>query len=214
APLPPVPMVHPLGAWVSGLGSAGKAVVLVASLAAVGAGAVVTRGGTSPPTAPRAEPPVVTTAAPQLTRRGLAARPLEVTPAPERPPVPMSPPRAPAPPAASRASPSSEAPSTASSATGGAAAHTETLAAERALLDGVRGSLRARDPAGALAGLDRYAATFPSGALAEEAEALRVESLAAAGRGDDARSLGARFRSAHPSSLLQPAVDDALRSIP
>lgn len=213
-PLPPVPMGHPLGALVGGLGSAGKAVVLVASLAAVGAGVAATHGRTSSGPPPRSEPAhVVATASPPRTPRAVAPSPHEASPAP--PPAPSASAHGDsAPPVARRAQAPAEAPTVLAPATPLLAPRAETLAAERALLDGVRGSLRAHDAPAALIGLDRYEAAFPSGALAEEAEALRIESLAAAGRGDEARRLGARFRSAHPSSLLAPAVDDALQSIP
>jgi outer membrane protein assembly factor BamD (BamD/ComL family) len=90
----------------------------------------------------------------------------------------------------------------------------ETLAAERSLLDEARSALRAGDASGALRDLDLHAQRFPAGILAEERDAMTVEALVAAGRADDARAAGARFRGAHPGSLLQPMVEDALKSIP
>jgi len=91
---------------------------------------------------------------------------------------------------------------------------TETLAAERSLLDEARSALRAGDAPGALGDLDLHAQRFPAGVLAEERDAMRVEALVAAGRVDDARAAGERFRRAHSGSLLQPMVEDALESIP
>ena len=51
-----------------------------------------------------------------------------------------------------------------------------------AIAEGLRKLRRERDPAGALAALDRYRARFPAGAMARESERLRVEALVALGR--------------------------------
>ncbi|HEY8922899.1 MAG TPA: hypothetical protein VIU64_00890 [Polyangia bacterium] len=62
------------------------------------------------------------------------------------------------------------------------------LAEEGELLGRAVARLRqARDPAGALADLDRYAARFPSGLLHREAQAARVDALLLARRTDEAR---------------------------
>ncbi|MGH7434423.1 MAG: hypothetical protein ACRENE_01980 [Polyangiaceae bacterium] len=88
------------------------------------------------------------------------------------------------------------------------------LRAEREVLDRARSSLSEGDAAGALALLDRHASEFPQALLAEEREALAVQSLVIAGRYDDARGRAARFRAAWPGSLFLPAVDASLASIP
>ncbi len=64
--------------------------------------------------------------------------------------------------------------------------------ARRALADG--------DAAGALRQLDDYESRFPRGALVEEAEVLRVESLLAQGDKSGAARVGGRFLAAHPDS--------------
>jgi hypothetical protein len=88
------------------------------------------------------------------------------------------------------------------------------LRAERTLLDRARAALLHGDALAALASVGEHARRFPHGALAEEREALRVEALVSAERYDEARTTAARFHAARPGSLLTPAVDTALRSIP
>jgi hypothetical protein len=56
-----------------------------------------------------------------------------------------------------------------------------TLAAELALLDGAK-RIRSSDPEAALVRLDQHQREFPTGALAPEREAMRVEVLCALGR--------------------------------
>jgi hypothetical protein len=81
-------------------------------------------------------------------------------------------------------------------------ARPSTLAAEIASLDGAKQALAHADPAEALRQLDAYRSAFPSGRLAAEAMALRVEALVRAGRRDDARAELARLRAASPDSPL------------
>jgi hypothetical protein len=81
-------------------------------------------------------------------------------------------------------------------------ARPSTLAAEIASLDGAKQALAHADPAEALRQLDAYRSAFPSGRLAAEAMALRVEALVRAGRRDDARVELARLRAASPDSPL------------
>lgn len=64
-----------------------------------------------------------------------------------------------------------------------------TLAAELALLDGAE-RIRSSDPEAALALLDQHRQEFPTGALAPEREALRVEVLCALGRAPAAKCGG------------------------
>jgi hypothetical protein len=63
-------------------------------------------------------------------------------------------------------------------------------------------ALAASDAAETLRLIDAYRAAFPTGTLAAEATALRVEALARAGRRDEARAELARLRVAHPESPL------------
>ena len=83
----------------------------------------------------------------------------------------------------------------------------------RELLDDAVTKLDAGDPGGALAALDEHAHKYPTGQLTELREALSIEALARAGRGDEARERGARFFDEYPRSLLRPAVRDALDAI-
>jgi hypothetical protein len=81
------------------------------------------------------------------------------------------------------------------------------LAAERTLLETARTALGRSDPAAALASLERHAQRHPSGQLREERDALAVQTLAALGRTEEARSRADRFRRAYPGSLFLPVVD-------
>jgi hypothetical protein len=88
-----------------------------------------------------------------------------------------------------------------------------TLAAERKLLEAARTALAHGQSAAALEQLERHAASFPDGQLAEEREALGVQALVATKRFDEARARSARFERAYPGSILLPAVKAALESI-
>jgi TolA-binding protein len=63
-----------------------------------------------------------------------------------------------------------------------------------------------RDFRSALALVAEHARRFPDGPLAEECEALRVESLLAAGHAAEARRVGARFAARFPRSVLLPGI--------
>jgi|CZKU01.1.fsa_nt_gi hypothetical protein len=89
-----------------------------------------------------------------------------------------------------------------------------SLSAERELLDRTRAALTAEDPDRALSLLSDHARRFARPQLGEEREALAIQALANAGRYDEARERGARFRAAQPNSLFLPAVDATLASIP
>jgi hypothetical protein len=87
----------------------------------------------------------------------------------------------------------------------------DTLGEERTLLDRARQDIvqgRLGD-AGAL--LDRHAAQFPTGQLAEEREALVIRLLVREGREHEARARAVRFRQQHPRSIQLPGIDEALR---
>ena len=87
----------------------------------------------------------------------------------------------------------------------------DTLGEERGLLDRARQDIAEGllGEAGAL--LERHAAQFPAGQLAEEREALIIRLLVREGREREARSRAARFRMEHPRSIQLPGIDDALR---
>lgn len=71
---------------------------------------------------------------------------------------------------------------------------------ELALLDEARSELATGNASASLATLDRYDGRYPSGMLREEALAVRVEALFAAGRAAEGRRVGERFLSEHPQS--------------
>jgi TolA-binding protein len=71
------------------------------------------------------------------------------------------------------------------------------LADEIASLDRARGALGAGDPQKAIRELDRHSREFPRGALAPEAEVLRIESLLRTGQRARAASLARRFLERH-----------------
>jgi RNA polymerase sigma-70 factor (ECF subfamily) len=78
------------------------------------------------------------------------------------------------------------------------------------LLDRARTALAAGDAQGALGILAAHDRTFPQSALAEEAEVLRVEALAAAGRAGAARDEARRFLARYPDSPHAGRVRKAL----
>jgi hypothetical protein len=89
-----------------------------------------------------------------------------------------------------------------------------SLAAERALLDVARSAFGREDGDAALAALARHEKLYPGGQLAEEREALAVRALVLVERGDQARARAARFRKRYPSSVMLPAVEAALGTLP
>ena len=92
-----------------------------------------------------------------------------------------------------------------------AEAPVDTLGEERGLLDRARQDISRGLLVDAGALLDRHAAEFPSGQLAEEREALGIRLLVREGREREARSRAQRFRKLHPHSIQLPGIDDALR---
>jgi hypothetical protein len=81
-----------------------------------------------------------------------------------------------------------------------------SVAEEADLLRRADRTLKANDPQGALALLDRHAAQFPHGVLVEERDAERVVVLCALARVDDARALAAAFLRDRPRSPLAERV--------
>jgi len=140
-------------------------------------------------------------------------------------------PAVPAAPARPAAPPSSSSPATAAAAPAAVAAtpapparsaprpssshgRASQLSAERAMLDDARAALVAGDAARALDLVERHRRTFANALLAEERDALEVQSLVKAGRYDEARARADAFRRRAPDSLFLPMVDSAVESIP
>ena len=88
-------------------------------------------------------------------------------------------------------------------------ARSATYAAELALLQRAHTAYARRDYAGALAIAGEHGRRFPNGRLAEEREAIRVESLASAGDKVEARGAAATFAKRFPRSVLLPRVKEA-----
>ncbi len=82
----------------------------------------------------------------------------------------------------------------------------ETLQEEVEALDGARSSLRTGDSSGALRGLAEYSKRFPKGSLRLEAEALRIEALAASGNHVEASRRAKRILERSPNSVLAPRL--------
>jgi hypothetical protein len=105
-------------------------------------------------------------------------------------------------------------PSSVGSGDKGARAADDALGEEVSALDRARRALAGGDAAGALRQLDDFEARFPRGALGEEAEALRIESLLAENDRAAAARVGARFLAAHPNSPHAERVRSLLARAP
>ena len=70
------------------------------------------------------------------------------------------------------------------------------------------------ETARALEAIEGHARKFPKGQLLEERDSLWVQALVNAGKFDEARLRAAEFRASFPDSMLLPAVEAALASIP
>jgi hypothetical protein len=139
-----------------------------------------------------------------LTRSSPAPQPT----APLTRAMPAPAPAAPAAPALAVAAPppAVETPATPPSPARPASMTSSALRAEVAALDAVRSTLANDDPAGALSFLAAYFRTFPRGRLRYEAEVLRIDALAKAGRPDTARRHAQEFLKRHPNSVLAARV--------
>ena len=82
----------------------------------------------------------------------------------------------------------------------------ESYAAELRLLQRAQSEYTSQDFPDALVLVAEHARRFPNGRMAEEREALRVRSLAGAGRGDEARRALATFAEHFPHSALLPRL--------
>jgi hypothetical protein len=89
-----------------------------------------------------------------------------------------------------------------------------SLGAERLLLDEAQHAVSQGHSAAAFAALERHVAEFPRGRMSEEREAIWIRALAGAGRIDEARERAARFRRGYPRSMLVPALESIVGTIP
>jgi hypothetical protein len=199
-----------IGAKLASLASIKIAAIAIATTTAIGGAAYVFQAQV---TQRRSTPPVaapVRVGIPDRTYVPVAAPfpdPIPVpdpTPVPDSVPVPAAPPvRATAPRHAAHPAPVAE--------PGPIAPPPADLATENPLLSTARAALARGDHASALHILDDHAHRFPSGALAEERDSLRIKSLAAAGDLDTARARASEFRLRYPRSIFLPSIDHAVR---
>ena len=82
----------------------------------------------------------------------------------------------------------------------------ESYAAELRLLQRAQSEYTSQDFPNALVLVAEHARRYPNGRMAEEREALRVRSLAGAGRGDEARRALTTFGEHFPHSALLPRL--------
>lgn len=83
----------------------------------------------------------------------------------------------------------------------------ERLAEEMKLVERIRAAGNGGRPADALRLVDEHREAFPTGALVEETEVLRIESLARLGREQMASTLVRRFLQTHPTSFYRARVE-------
>jgi hypothetical protein len=81
----------------------------------------------------------------------------------------------------------------------------DPLAREAAMLEEARAMLE-KNPRGALAALDRYAASFPSGLLSIERDLIVVDALRRLGRPAEARARAAALLDRARGSLYEPRI--------
>jgi hypothetical protein len=85
---------------------------------------------------------------------------------------------------------------------------------ERKLLEPARAAIAGHDYPAALAAIAVHERRFPSGQLAEEREALRVQALVGEHRTDEARRAASAFRKRFPNSVLLPRMAEPFPSTP
>lgn len=190
---PPAPLPSPTSLLA---GAPAKIMLAVALAAAFGGGVVV--GRASAPTASSTPAPVaLASSAPSApsSDRTLAQRDAG-TPSIEASALP----------AATLPSPSTSAPSLRPRPADGAG----DLAKEQELVDTARGALARGRAAEALAATEQHAARFPTGALAEERDALAVQAVVLDGRSVEARLRADRFVRKYPRSIFRAAVERAV----
>jgi hypothetical protein len=91
---------------------------------------------------------------------------------------------------------------------------TSRLADEMRHIEAIRAASNAKRHGEALRLLEEYRAAFPTGVLSEEAEAMRIESLARLGRTGAAAALARRFLKERPNSPYTSSVAATLASLP
>jgi hypothetical protein len=126
---------------------------------------------------------------------------------PEAPPVPASAPQPPMRTPAPTAGPGARV-----ARLHRAVAPQESYAAELRLLQRAQSEYTSQDFPDALLLVAEHARRFPNGRMAEEREALRVRSLAGAGRGDESRRALATFAEHFPRSALLPRLRQSART--
>lgn len=161
------------------------AVALVALVAGIAGAAAALNGGSSRPPERALKVDVA------------APAPVPAAPAPSAPPVP---------PVAPEPTVRESAPSPANAARTPRARRTDE--AELELLRAAHSAYVGRHFANALVLVAEHARRYPNGLLAEEREALRVRSLAAAGRTEEARRAATAFAAHFPRSVLVPKLRD------
>lgn len=82
----------------------------------------------------------------------------------------------------------------------------DRLAGQIALIDSARRALSAGDNERAESLSVDYKTKFPQGTFSEEAEAIRITAVSQSGDTARARTLGAAFLQAHPSSAYAPRI--------
>ena len=85
-----------------------------------------------------------------------------------------------------------------------------TLAEERRILDRAQMALTRGDPGAAIGAAEEHQARFPAGQLEAEREAILIQALVVAHRGEEARARGARFRARYPNSVFRRVVELAI----
>lgn len=80
---------------------------------------------------------------------------------------------------------------------------------EREAVEVIRIALLKKDAGAALDAVSKHRKRFPRGQFAEERDALEVQALAMAGRGDDAKAAAKRFAAKYPGSVFEDAVEAA-----
>lgn len=91
--------------------------------------------------------------------------------------------------------------------TGGA----DSMEDELKILEEAKSALNRKDAAGALSALARHRKQFPRGLFVEEREAMRVEALCAAGRGEEGERAQSRFMKRYPKSPFIGRVEGACK---
>ena len=84
---------------------------------------------------------------------------------------------------------------------------------QTAMIDEARRQLRAGNPGGAVAELDRYHRKYKQGMFGQEAVMLRIEALSRSGNQSAARQLAQRFLASKPSSQYAKRIESLVGPI-